>query len=158
MTVVEFNVSDLVRNPSRVIEQAERGEVILHRRGRDDLRLTLASRETFSPVLNEVLARLVAWMMGTDAGRHEVQETMVSVLPWLRFLPEDARKECVQELVDVAVACASVGNFAAFQAEIASWQSTAEICSDPVLFAKLSGPVEIEHGGRVPIPDVPEGT
>lgn len=80
---------------------------------------------------------------------------MASVFPWLRFLPKDARDECVQELVNVAVACASVGNFAAFQAKVASWQSTAEIYSDPELYAKLTGPIEIEHGGRVPMPHVP---
>jgi hypothetical protein len=155
MVATEFNISDLVRNPTEVVEHAERGEVILHRRGREDLRLSLASRETYSPVLNEVLARLVTWMMEHDSGREEVRETMASVFPWLRFLPEDARDECVRDLVGVAVACAAVHNFAAFQAKVASWQSTAEVYSDPELFAKLTGPVDIEHGGHVPIPDVP---
>jgi len=153
MVATEFNISDLVRNPTEVVDQAERGEVILHRRGREDLRLTLASRETYSPVLNEVLARLVTWMMERDSGRQAVYETMVSVFPWLRFLPDDARQDCVRDLVDVAVACASVHNFAAFQGKVASWQSTAEIYSDPALLAKLAGPTEIEHGGRVPVPD-----
>ena len=156
MTVVaEFNVSDFVRNPTQVIEQAERGEVVLHRRGQADLRLTLASRETHSPLLDEALARLVTGFLDSGAGREAVRETMTKVYPWLRFLPEDARDKCVTELIDVAVACASIRNFAAFQGRVASWQSTAEICSDHELLEKLSGPAEIEHGERVTIPDEP---
>jgi hypothetical protein len=153
--VAEFNISDLVRNPSQVIEQAERGEVILHRRGRADLRLMLASMETDSSAMNEVFALLVARLMEKDLGREAIREAFAGTYPWLRFLPEDAQEECIKELVDVAVACASIRNFAALHGEVASWRSTAEIYADPELAAKLSGPFEIEHGGRVPRPDVP---
>jgi hypothetical protein len=154
--VAEFNISDLVRNPSQVIEQAERGEVILHRRGRADLRLMLASMETDSTAMNEIFALLVARLMEKDAGRTLLRETMAKVYPWLRFLPEDARDQCVHELIDVAVACASIRNFAAFQGKVASWRSTAEVYSDPELLAILSGPIEVlEDHGRVPMPEVP---
>ena len=59
------------------------------------------------------------------------------------------------ELIETAVACASVGNFAAFQVEVAAWRSTAEICSDPELFAILNAPLKIDHGGTVPRPELP---
>lgn len=156
MTVVaEYNISDLVRNPTQVIEQAERGEVILHRRGRVDLKLMLATRETDSPMLTEFLARVVAALMERPAGREAVQETMATVFPWLRFLPDEHRDRCVSELIDTAAACASVRNFAAFQTEVAAWRSTAEICSDPELYAILSRPLTIDHGGTVDPPELP---
>jgi hypothetical protein len=128
MTVVaEYNISDLVRNPTEVIEQAERGQVILHRRGKADLKLMLASMQTDSSMLNEALARIAANLMERPEGRAAVEETMAKVYPWLRFLPEDAQQECTQDLIDVALACVSVRNFAAFQGKVASWRSTAEI-------------------------------
>jgi antitoxin (DNA-binding transcriptional repressor) of toxin-antitoxin stability system len=156
-TVAEFNLSDLVRNPTQVVEHVERGEeVILHRRGRGDLKLTLAKldRDADSAVTNEFLARILSSLMERGVGREVARTTVAKAYPWLRFLTEDGQDECVQDLIGVALACASVRNYAAFHAEVASWRNTAEIYADPELLAILSGPVELVDHGRVPMPEV----
>jgi antitoxin (DNA-binding transcriptional repressor) of toxin-antitoxin stability system len=156
-TVAEYNLSDLVRNPSQVVEHVEQGEeVILHRRGREDLKLTLAKldRDTDSAMMNEFLARILSGLMERGVGREVARTTVAKAYPWLRFLPDDAQDECVRDLIDVALASASVRNYAAFHREVAAWRHTAEICADPELYAILSGPVEIEDHGRVPMPGV----
>lgn len=151
--VVEFNLSDLVRNPTRVTEQAERGEVILHRRGKEDLRLALASHQANASVATEDLARVLAALARGEEGRTALRASMAGVYPWLRFLPETERDECLDDLLEAATACASIENFAAYRAAVASWRSTAEIYSDPDLFARLSGPAEIrEDLGSVLLP------
>lgn len=149
----EFHISDLVRNPSQVIAHAERGDVILHRRGKADLRLALATRDRDASAVSESLARIIAGLARVEAAQDAIRRSMDEVYPWLRFLPPDGHEAGVRDLLDVAVSCAAVSNFAAYHAKVASWRSTAEIYSDPELYAKLSGPVDIrEDLGPVPEP------
>jgi hypothetical protein len=140
----EFNLSDLVRNPTPVIHAAETGDVIIHRRGKADLRLALASRAQTRSAVSEDLARLVATLAADRAGRAVLVRRMPGIYPWMRFLPRAALESCITDLLEVAEACASMGNFAAYDTELSAWRDTAEIYSDPELQRRLRGPVRID--------------
>ncbi|MGH3321648.1 MAG: hypothetical protein ACRDN9_16035 [Streptosporangiaceae bacterium] len=151
----DYSLSDLVRKPSEVVADAERRDVIIHRRGKADLRLALASRDESMAEASDELTRLVAEIVGDRQGRAVLGAHMPAVYPWLRLLPESEMERCVGELLDTARACASVRNFSAYETTVAAWRHTAEIYSDPELYALLSGPVEIEADlGEVHPPDV----
>lgn len=150
----EYNLSDLVRNPSEVVEEAERHDVVIHRRGKADMRLALVSRQDRMVAANNDLTELVAKLASDRTGRAVLGTYMMDVYPWLRFLPEQEIEDSIKELLDTAQACASIGNFSAYEAEVAAWRHTAEIHADPDLFHQLSGPVEIDEGlGPVSAPE-----
>jgi hypothetical protein len=151
---VEFNLSDLVRKPTEVVAEAERREVIIHRRGKDDLTLQLASRAHRGGRPDDLI-RLMALAAGDEAGLAVIGKFMPDLYPWMRFLPDDALGECVTELLTTAVACASVRNFSRYEVEVAAWRSTAEIYADPELYARLHGEIELDFSvGSVPCPEV----
>lgn len=141
----EYTLSDLVRSPSEVVEEAERHDVILHRRGKADLRLALASRHEESLGAHEDLTRVLAKAAGDRTARAVLATYMTDVYPWLRFLPEREVEDATKELLDMAQSCASIGSFAAFEAVVAAWRHTAEVHADPELYRDLSGPVEIDE-------------
>lgn len=149
----EYNLSDLVRSPTEVVEEAERHDVIIHRRGKSDMLLALSSRHGRMLGASQDLTRLIAKLAGDRTGRAVLGTYMTDIYPWLRFLPEESVQEAVTELLDTVDQCASVGNFAAYEAAIAAWRSTAEVHSDPDLRERLSGPVELDESlGSVPRP------
>lgn len=67
---------------------------------------------------------------------------LVEELPWLQWLPEQERAECVAELLDHLAVAADTGVSLPFSQALRSWQSTAEIWSDPVLVRRLQGPFD----------------
>jgi hypothetical protein len=78
------------------------------------------------------------------------------VFPWVRYLPEDARQEFAAEWVDALNAGASIGSGAEVAVLVSAWKSTAEICADPELYARLTMPHDGNDYGPVPMPVVPE--
>jgi hypothetical protein len=149
----EFNLSDLVRNPTPVIHEAETRDVIIHRRGKADLRLALASRAQSQTTVSEDLAGLIASLACDPAGKAVLARRMPAIYPWMRFLPGKDLEACITDLLGVAQACASISNFTAYETELAAWRATAEIYSDPQLLGVLSGPARIaQQAGRVTRP------
>lgn len=70
----------------------------------------------------------------------------------MRFLPADAVGELVSEFVDTATAAGSVGNMASVSQLLAAWRHTAEVYSDPDLYAILKAPTSGDYG-PVPMPE-----
>ena len=50
------------------------------------------------------------------------------------------------------MAAASIGVLESVALLVGAWKATAEVYADPDLLRRLSGPIEITHGGRVPRP------
>src|SRR5262245_17245094 len=63
-------------------------------------------------------------------------------IPWLTWLPAQARHTRVRELLADLVAGADTGHFTPFARNLASWRSTAEVWSDPKLARELRGPFD----------------
>ena len=78
-------------------------------------------------------------------------EVTAEELPWLKWLPGEARSECVSEL-DHLLAGADTGLLLPFARALRGWQSTAEIYSDPGLAERLRGPFTTEAAEDLPRP------
>lgn len=82
-------------------------------------------------------------------------QVLPSVFPWVRYLPEEARKEFAAEWLDALSAAGELDNGAAVEGLVAEWRSTAEIYADPELFAILTRDLDGTDHGPVPPPEVP---
>jgi hypothetical protein len=76
--------------------------------------------------------------------RSLAEEVFAEELPWLKWLPPEARSECVVELLDHLLAGADTGLLLPFARALREWKSTAEIYSDPELAERLRGPFATE--------------
>ncbi|QYC39100.1 hypothetical protein Nocox_07375 [Nonomuraea coxensis DSM 45129] len=89
--------------------------------------------------------------MMTTVGRWLAEE-----LPWLTWLPDAERHECVRELLAHLMAGADTGELLPFARALTSWRSTAVIWSDPQLARDLHGPFPGD-GPDVPRPPAQVG-
>jgi hypothetical protein len=142
--------TDFLRDPSRVVEQLARGDVLLRRRSAPDLVLSYASRADEMTSTVSLYARLLVSMLMDDELRPRLLEG--DAIPWLRFLPREAREEFLTELADTTAAAAELGVTAPVAQVVHEWQQTAAIYADPELRRELTRPLP-GTGTRVPAPD-----
>jgi hypothetical protein len=142
-----------LHRPARVLERVEKRDVVLRRRGKPSIRLSLESRQASSAggaeVAANVLADALAMVPEMPARLPEILEHRY---PWLRFLPADARRSFAQEFVETVQACAAVANPARLDEVLCAWKATAEIYADPALSSDLTRPLPAPTGRRVPRP------
>ncbi|OQO90226.1 hypothetical protein B1813_17485 [Saccharomonospora piscinae] len=139
---LEVNFSDLSNRPVetvRKLQQSADRALRVRRRGEDeDLVLTTASRaEQAAAVASTTATLFLALMEHDDRARTLVTDILPKAYPWVRFLPKDALREFVVELVDTLEAAASLDNPAPVAHLVAAWRSTAEAYADPELLAAL---------------------
>jgi hypothetical protein len=115
-------------------------DVILERRDEENLVLMRAERFEAAATGLRFAARSLAILARRQRGLAE--EALAEELPWLTWLPESERDACVKELLADLVAGAETGLLLPFARNLASWRSTAEVWSDPVLARRLQGPFE----------------
>jgi hypothetical protein len=154
----EANLSDLLNKPKATLRLLEdHRSLVLHRRDAEDLVLTTAERAEQDSAAISTMSRLFNEMMRRDpAVLTMAVDVLPAVFPWVRHLPEDARREFAAEWLETLSAAASLGNNAAVEVVIAEWRSTAEIYADPELLAKLTKPHDDTDYGPVLPPEVPE--
>ncbi|MGH7855776.1 MAG: hypothetical protein ACREQY_00485 [Candidatus Binatia bacterium] len=142
-------LTDFLHRPARVLKRVDREDVVLRRRGKPAIRLSLETRTAGTEVAAHVLADALGVMP-------ELSRRLAGILqrryPWLRFLPADARESFVREFIETLQACAAVGNPAHLDELLHSWKATAEIHADPVLHAALTRSLPASRGKRVPRP------
>ncbi|WP_175583112.1 hypothetical protein [Nocardia cyriacigeorgica] len=85
------------------------------------------------------------------------EEVFAEELPWLTWLPEPARPQCVGELLDHLLAGAETGLLLPFSRALREWQSTAEVYSDPELARRLRGPFGAYEATELPRPGRADG-
>ncbi len=133
------------------IPSLDHADVILERR--DEENLVLMREERFGAALTSL--NFAARSLSVLAARHEAlaEEVLAEELPWLHWLPEHERPQCVRELLADLRAGAETGLLLPFARNLAAWRATAEAWSDPELAQKLQGPFE----GNGPELGRPEG-
>jgi hypothetical protein len=98
----------------------------------------------------DLTARLLSEIARREPGL--LGQVLRHALPWERFLPADAVEELIIEFVETAAAAGSVGNMASVSQLLTAWRHTAEVYSDPELYAALKAPTSGDHG-LVPMPE-----
>lgn len=139
MSVETHSYSAFLRGPSDVLPSLHHADVILERRGEENL--VLMREERFEAALAGL--RLAARSLAILADRHQrlAEEVLAEELPWLHWLPEDERPVCLRELLRDLRAGAETGLLLPFARNVTSWRSTAEAWSDPKPAQGLQGPL-----------------
>lgn len=150
MAVQTFPYSAFLRRPSQVLPSLADADVILERRGEENLVLMRAERFEAAAAGLRVAARSLAVLARRQRGLAE--ELLAEELPWLTWLPAPERLACVRELLADLVAGADTGLLTPFARNLASWRSTAQVWSDPALARDLQGPFD----GGGPVIDRPQ--
>jgi PHD/YefM family antitoxin component YafN of YafNO toxin-antitoxin module len=151
MATRTFPFSTLINKQTSVFPALDDADVILERRDAENLVLMRSERFT---AMTEGL-RLAARSLSIVARANHAlaEEVFAEELPWLRWLPVEARSGCVSELLGHLIAGADTGLFMPFARALKEWKATAEIYSDPGLARRLRGPfdtvesVEVERPG-----------
>jgi hypothetical protein len=153
-------LTDFLHRPARVLKRVGKEDVVLRRRGKPSIRLSLETRQASTAAASAaVLARAEEAASILSAALDVVSE-LPARLPellarryaWIRFLPPEGRGTFAREYVETLQACASIGNTARLDEMLTSWKATAEVHADPALLAKLTGPLPAPTGRRVPRP------
>jgi hypothetical protein len=153
-------LTDFLHRPARVLKKVGKEDVVLRRRGKPSIRLSLETRQISTAAASAaVLARaeeaasiLSAALDGVSGLAARLPELLARRYAWIRFLPTDGRRTFAREYVETLQACASIGNTARLDEMLCSWKATAEIHADPALLAKLTGPLPAPTRRRVPRP------
>ncbi|MCF6746255.1 type II toxin-antitoxin system Phd/YefM family antitoxin [Blastococcus sp. KM273128] len=116
--------SELSRNPAGVFAAAEQGPVNITRRDGENFVLARSEdvdreRRAFAVAANLIAASL------NQSGR-SLGERLRQPFPWVQFLEPDDRERFAAEIIEVARACAAVGQFGPVLVTLAAWHSTAE--------------------------------
>jgi hypothetical protein len=159
MTIAaEANLSDLLNKPKATLARlASSRRILLHRRDDEDLVLTTAERAAEDSAVVSTTTRLFTEMMRRDPAVMTLAvEVLPAVFPWVRHLPDNAKRDFAAEWLDTLSAAAALDNNAAVEGVVASWRSTAEIYADPELYAILTREHDGTDYGPVPPPEVPE--
>jgi hypothetical protein len=149
--------SELVNKPVDTVakmDRAPRHGIRIVRRGDEDLYLTTAARaEQVVEIVDSTTRMFVALMKSEPAAVQLLTSVFPDAFPWVRFLPDDAVREFLLELIDTAKASTALGIVDPIATVIAAWKSTAEVYADPELYAALTSGTHDDHG-RVTLPEV----
>lgn len=150
MATRTFPFSTLINKQTSIFPALDDADVILERRGAEDLVLMRSERFT---AMTEGL-RLASRSLSVIARENKelAEEVFAEELAWLTWLPADGRAECVTELLNHLLAGADTGLFLPFARALLEWKSTAEIYSDPELAMRLRGPFETAASAEVTRP------
>jgi hypothetical protein len=149
----EANFSELIQKPTDTVARMQgtlRQGIRLHRRGGEaDLYLTTAERaDQVTEVVGSTARMIVAILRENDPRfRPLLIKVFREAFPWVHFLPDDAAHEFLTEFAETARAASELESVAPLAPVIASWKATAEVYSDPELYAKLRTPTDGEDFG-----------
>ncbi|ADU06708.1 hypothetical protein AB0N38_22295 [Micromonospora aurantiaca] len=137
--------SELLRQPTETAERLARTRALrLRRRDAADLVLMSAERAEAEGEVVDLTARLLAGLARREPAL--VRETLPTVLPWMRFLPQGDAEQMTDEFIATAEAAAAVGSTAAVSQLLAEWRHTAEVHADPDLHRILAAPSADDFG------------
>jgi PHD/YefM family antitoxin component YafN of YafNO toxin-antitoxin module len=142
MAIRTFPFSTLINKQTSVFPALDDADVVLERRDAENL--VLMRSERFQAMVDGLALAAKSLAVIARANRSLAEEVFAEELPWLKWLPPEARVECVTELLDHLLAGADTGLLLPFARGLREWKSTAEIYSDPVLARRLRGPFTTE--------------
>ena len=136
-------LTSFLREPKKLLKIVDKRDVVLDRRGKASIRISLESRNASADASHELASNLLA---DAVASLPEITARMPAILerrfPWMRFLPASDRDQFARELVDTIQAAAAVGKPSPIGDLISAWKATAGLHADPELAAQLKGSVE----------------
>lgn len=153
MAVIAVPFSDLVRKPVATVarlEESPRRRIRLDRRDGEDLILESAERAEAEDKVLSMTSRLFFSLVKHEPGAQALLLSLPDVFPWVRFLPKEAVRGFLVELVETVHACAELDNIAALAPLIEAWKGTAEVYSDPELLKAATEPLDGTDYGPVP--------
>jgi hypothetical protein len=144
MSMRTFPFSTLINKQTSIFPALDDADVILERRDAENL--VLMRSERFKAMTEGL--RLAARSLSIIAKENKAlaEEVFGEELPWLTWLPPEARVECVTELLSHLLAGADTGLFLPF-----------EIYSDPELARRLRGPFDTSAAADLPRPESGSG-
>jgi PHD/YefM family antitoxin component YafN of YafNO toxin-antitoxin module len=140
MATQVFPFSTLINKQTSVFPALDDADVILERRDAENL--VLMRSERFQAMTDGLRLAARSLSIVARVNRSMAEEVFGEELPWLPWLPAEARLECISELLDHLLAGADTGLLVPFARALREWKSTAEIYSDPELARRLRGPFE----------------
>lgn len=150
MATRTFPFSTLINKQTSVFPALDDADVVLERRDAENL--VLMRSERFQAMVDGLGLAAGSLAVIARANRSMAEEVFAEELPWLTWLPVEARAECVGELLNHLLAGADTGLLLPFARALREWKSTAEIYSDPELARRLRGPFTTEAAAEVPRP------
>jgi len=154
MSPTQATFSELLQKPKDTVakmDRAPRHGIRLTRRGDEDLYLTTAARaEQAVEIVDSTTRMFVALMQSDPQAVTLLTKVFPEAFPWVRFLPAEAVREFLVELVDTAKASTALGVIDPIATVIAAWKHTAEAYSDPELFAALTTDSDEDYGRVTP--------
>jgi hypothetical protein len=106
MTAMQATFSDLLQKPKDTVakmDRAPRHGIRLTRRGDEDLYLTTAARaEQAVEIVDSTTRIFVALMRSDPQAVTLLTKVFPEAFPWVRFLPVEAVREFLVELVETA--------------------------------------------------------
>lgn len=135
----EATFTDFLRDPRKVTERLDTGDVILRRRDAEDLRLSVASRVAATEETLSFLSRVIADALEDEVVRERIGHH--AALPWLTFLPPTARERFYAELFECVEGAVELGTLAPVARLLDEWRVTAAVHADPDLARRLHGPL-----------------
>ena len=151
------NLSDLLNKPKATLARlAGNRRLVLHRRDAEDLVITTAERAAADNAVVRDTTRLFREMVRKDPMVMTLAvQVLPAVFPWVRHLPEDARQAFAAEWLEALNVAGELENGAAVEGLVAGWKYTAEIYSDPGLYALATREYSDDDDyGPVPPPEV----
>ncbi|MBA9002925.1 hypothetical protein [Thermomonospora cellulosilytica] len=146
-----FPFSTLARERNEVFAELDATDVLLERRDAENV--WLVRDERYQAARSALLTLARSMSIVARANRALAEEALAEDLPWLTWLPEQERLQCVRELLAHLLAGADTGELLPYARARRSWTSTALAWSDPETVRVLSDPFD-GTGGR-PIDDMP---
>jgi hypothetical protein len=141
-TVIEHTLSDVLRTPNPILQEAERRDILIRRRQAEDLVLMDAKRAWALRDTLGTFARLLHAAVQIKGVAGHLTEGVNSALPWTSLLSDEARRQFVAELTQMAGAVADTGNYTPLAVLLRDWQATANVYADPEAFKELTEPLE----------------
>lgn len=142
MATRTFPFSTLINKQTSVFPALDDADVILERRDAENL--VLMRSERFQAMTDGLSLAAKSLAVIARTNRPLAEEVFAEELPWLVWLPAEARFECVSELLDHLLAGAETGLLLPFARSRREWRSTAEVYSDP---AGSAAQGSVHHGG-----------
>lgn len=149
MPTVEHTFTNLLRHSGAVVAEAERQDVVLHRRDGEDLFLGLRSRERGVRETVGVLAHLLRFALHDPSIRMALTKGLSEGLAWTHFLPDHERERFLDDISTVAAACYDMDAYEPLVRELGDWRATAETYA---LFGVSEVLAEVHAGPAVDLP------
>ncbi|MFK0007968.1 type II toxin-antitoxin system Phd/YefM family antitoxin [Paenarthrobacter sp. NPDC090520] len=120
--------TQLLREPKEVLSHIDEGDIVVTRRGKEDLIVSKASDHRNDRQGLQLASALIA----ASLGEGDFITRLRLPFPWLTFLSREEQEEFAAEVVDVARGCAAVGYFGRLGVVISAWEATASAVAEGI--------------------------